>query len=69
MVQIEEYEAHQELWRESLTSTSSDKFEFLWQEIQAKEKHCKEQQEKYDDEEEEELDPLLEDVILKVFIF
>lgn len=54
---IEEYETHQELWREGL-SNSSDQFEFLWQEIQAEENRRKRlnKQEAEDDEEDEEDD-------------
>lgn len=36
---IEEYETHQELWRESLNSIS-DQFEFLWKEIQTDERQA-----------------------------
>lgn len=50
--QIEEYETHQELWRESIHNLS-DQFEFLWQEIQAEEKQCKKKKEEEDEDEEE----------------
>lgn len=49
---IEEYETHQELWRESIHNPS-DQFEFLWQEIQAEEKQCKKKKEDEEEEEEE----------------
>lgn len=54
VLQIEEYETHQELWRESINSLS-DQFEFLWQEIQAEEKQCKKKEDEEDEEEEEQL--------------
>lgn len=54
---IEEYETHQELWREGMNNVS-DQFEFLWQEIQAEERQrkglCKKQEEQEDEEEESE---------------
>lgn len=53
LIQIEEYETHQELWRESINNLS-DQFEFLWQEIQAEEKQCK-RMKKEEEEDEEEL--------------
>lgn len=54
LLQIEEYETHQELWRESMNNVS-DQFEFLWQEIQAEEKQCKGLKKEEEEDEEEEL--------------
>ncbi|CAL4088804.1 unnamed protein product, partial [Meganyctiphanes norvegica] len=47
---IEEYETHQELWRESLNNIS-DQFEFLWNEIQTDELKAYQGQIQNDDEE------------------
>ncbi|XP_042229249.1 serine/threonine-protein kinase RIO3-like [Homarus americanus] len=59
---IEEYETHQELWREGMNNLS-DQFEFLWQEIQAEESQRKKQNEKEEDEEDDE-EELLEDFVV-----
>lgn len=52
---IEEYETHQELWREGMSGVN-DQFEFLWKDIQAEENRCKRLNKEEDDEEEEEED-------------
>ncbi|KAK3861521.1 hypothetical protein Pcinc_032529 [Petrolisthes cinctipes] len=59
---IEEYETHQELWREGIKNLS-DQFEFLWQEIQADEKQRKaiKKQEEDEEEDEEEYDDMTDE--------
>lgn len=79
-LQIYEYEAHQELWRQKMNSTNRN-FEFLWEEIQAEEKLEKEknkmsyrveeeeedeEEEEKEKEEEEESDDLLEEFVVIV---
>lgn len=60
---IEEYETHQELWREGMNNIG-DQFEFLWQEIQAEERQCKGMKKDEEDDEEEELEEqLMEDLV------
>lgn len=69
LLQIEEYETHQELWREGINNLS-DQFEFLWQEIQAEERQCKGLKKEDDDDEEEELEEeLLKQLVTSVSFF